>query len=116
MQVSSALKNVGADLSGTFTTDIAGTTRDALFDIGAWEYIASVQYGRPSTDAAAGSWTNELGQTTDLHESINEVTADDADYIRSAVSPADDTYITQLTGITNPGAGTATMRIRARTV
>ena len=34
-------KDAGQDLSGTFTDDLAGTTRDASFDIGALEYVAS---------------------------------------------------------------------------
>ena len=115
--VSSALKNVGATL-GTLTEDIRGTARDSLYDIGAFEYVSSSQYGRPSLDAAAGTWTNELGASTDLHESINETAADlsDLDYIRSAASPSDDTFVTELSGIVNPGSGTVTMRVRARTV
>jgi len=36
----------------------------------------------------------------------------DLDYIRSAASPSDDTFVTELTGIVNPGSGTVTMRVR----
>jgi hypothetical protein len=38
---SSALKDAGYDLSGTFTTDILGNTRGATFDVGPFEYVAS---------------------------------------------------------------------------
>lgn len=41
---SSALINVGTDLSSSFTTDIAGTTRPTganTWDIGVWEYVAA---------------------------------------------------------------------------
>ena len=34
-------KDQGSDLSGTFTDDLAGNTRDASFDVGALEYVVS---------------------------------------------------------------------------
>lgn len=40
----SILVDEGYDLSGTFTTDITGGTRDATFDIGAFEYIAGLAF------------------------------------------------------------------------
>jgi len=68
--VSSSLKNVGATLA-TLTEDIRGTARDSLYDIGAFEYVSSSQYGAV-TGRRCRTWTNELGASTDLHESINE--------------------------------------------
>jgi hypothetical protein len=38
---SSDLIDDGFDLSGTFTTDILGTTRGATFDVGVYEYVAA---------------------------------------------------------------------------
>lgn len=37
----STLKGAGADLSGTFTTDILGNTRTAPWDVGAFMYVAA---------------------------------------------------------------------------
>ena len=48
---SSTLIDAGYDLSGTFTTDILGTTRGATFDVGVYEYVA----GGSEDVAAAGN-------------------------------------------------------------
>jgi len=42
---------------------------------------------RPDADDSAGSWTDEGGATTGLYQSVDEVTADDADYIKSPSHP-----------------------------
>lgn len=47
LPVGSGLIDDGVDLSGTFTLDIAGNTRGATFDVGAWEYVAASPSGNP---------------------------------------------------------------------
>lgn len=68
LQPSSPAINVGTDLSSTFTTDYAGTTRPqgSAFDIGAYEFIlpsapsSLAQYKSDGTTSiASSSWTNE---------------------------------------------------------
>lgn len=51
LPVGSALIDDGVDLSGTFTLDIAGNTRGATFDVGAFEYVAG---GSITADVPAG--------------------------------------------------------------
>jgi parallel beta-helix repeat protein len=46
--------NAGSDLSGTFTTDIDGTTRSGTWDIGADEYVASAPAGLTSSVLGGG--------------------------------------------------------------
>lgn len=50
---SSALRDAGYDLSGTFTTDILGQTRGATWDIGPFEYQAAATAGIPPRSIAA---------------------------------------------------------------
>ena len=64
------------------------------------------QHARPSADLSDGNWTNELGSTTDLYESVNEPTPDDADYIQSESSPSDSTCVLSLGAVTDPGLHT----------
>ena len=45
------------------------------------------QVAFPDVDVAAGSWTTHLGGTTNLSTVIDEVEADDADYVHSSLSP-----------------------------
>jgi len=43
----------------------------------------------PATDSYVGNWTNELDQSTNLYESVNEdLTANDSDYIQSEQTPS----------------------------
>jgi hypothetical protein len=72
------------------------------------------QFARPISDVAAGSWTYSEGAT--LYACVDEVTAADADYIRSAASPTNDTAILGLTSLNTPGPGAVTLRVRARYV
>lgn len=60
------------------------------------------QFGRPSTDTTREAWEEDDGTTTDIFDQIDEVSADDADYIRSALVPTTDAYVTKLTSITDP--------------
>jgi len=74
------------------------------------------QFARPSSDVAVGGWNNQVPNQTDVFESINETAAllSDTDYVQSGAAPVDDTLIVGLTAINPPGAGTVTIRIRAK--
>jgi hypothetical protein len=65
----SALIGAGADLSGTFTTDIDGTARSAPWDIGADQYVAA---GGPFTQSLSGSFpapSASLSSVVAFHQS-----------------------------------------------
>lgn len=74
--------------------------------------VTVAQYARPSSDVALGTWTPSTG--SDLAPMLDEVVADDGDYIASAVSPIDDTAKIALSAIDPPQPGTITLRIRGR--
>ena len=64
------------------------------------------QFGRPSTDTTNESYTDQAGGAVTIYTTIDEVVADDADFIRSAVTPTSDVYVTKLTSVTDPGLST----------
>ena len=90
-----------------------GATPQALLLLGPG---AALQYARPTSDVADGSWLNELGTGTNLFASVDEVSVDDADWIQSAENPVSDTVKLGLGSISTPEAGTVTIRIRAQQI
>ena len=60
------------------------------------------QFARPSTDTTLDNWQEDDGTTTAIWDQIDEVAADDADYIRTVQTPTSDVYVTQLTSVTDP--------------
>ena len=73
------------------------------------------QFGRPSADTNnPGSFTDQAGGAVNIYLTIDEVTADDADFIRSPASPASAVYVTALTSVTDPVSSTGHI-IRMRT-
>jgi hypothetical protein len=60
------------------------------------------QFGRPSTDTTNESYTDQAGGSTNIYTTIDEVTADDADYVRSALAPTSDVYVTKFTSVEDP--------------
>lgn len=62
------------------------------------------QFGRPSTDASIGTYTDEAAGTTNIYTHIDEdVSApNDADYVRSVLAPANAPYVTKLTTLEDP--------------
>ncbi len=72
------------------------------------------QFGRPSTDTYnADGWTEHDGDTTNMFQEIDEVSYDDADYIRSALTPTSDVYVTKLTSVEDPLSSAGhTVRVR----
>jgi hypothetical protein len=106
----------GEDLSATFTTDITGATRTAPWDIGAFKApAASGQFARPISDVLNEHWLNQAESDSNLFQSVDEVVADDADYVYS--HETDNSHLTLGLGPLNmPDAGTVTLRIRAKYV
>ena len=61
------------------------------------------QYGRPSADTVnTDLYTDQAGGGTNIYLTIDEVTLDDADYIRSPVAPTLDIYVTKYTTLEDP--------------
>jgi len=65
-------------------------------------------------DIAAGNWTNEADETTNLAASIGEAIRDDTTYIKSALVPNDDLCKIKLSEILTPDVGYAIMRVVGR--
>lgn len=84
--------------------------------IGTLSKPVSSQFLRPDADLSDGSWLNELGNATDLYASVDEVAADDGDYIESAAVPAADAVELQLQALTAAGPGPWTVRYRAQRI
>ena len=64
------------------------------------------QFGRPSLDTLLGSYTNQGGGVTDIYLTIDETTADDADFIRSVSAPAAAVYVTKYGTMEDPLSST----------
>ena len=61
------------------------------------------QFGRPSVDTYnSDGWTEDDGTSTNMWDEINEASASDTDYIRSALAPSNDAYVTKLTTLEDP--------------
>jgi hypothetical protein len=60
------------------------------------------QKGRPNQTITAGNFTDQDGGTSELHRAIDEVTANDLDYIQSEKPPTDDTCEFQFSNLTDP--------------
>jgi hypothetical protein len=71
-------------LTGTFAPAVPTYTAANLVVI-----ASEKTFARPVATTSAGGWTTEL-DGTDLHNSIDEVVPDDADYIKSSNNPVDD--------------------------
>lgn len=72
------------------------------------------QFGRPSTDTTRDNWEEDDGTTTDIFDQIDEASADDADYIRTVLTPTNDVYVTKLTSVEDPLSSTGhVVRFRA---
>lgn len=72
-----------------------------------------VQLARPSTDTTRDNWEEDDGTTTNIWDQIDEVIADDADFIRTQLTPTNDVYVTKLTSLEDPISATGhTVRYR----
>lgn len=67
------------------------------------------QFARPDSDTTiTGAWTNEVGGTTNLFASIDEVASSDADYIESENNPdATALYEAGLSNVTDPASSSS---------
>lgn len=71
------------------------------------------QFGRPSTDTVNESYTDQGGGSSNIYTTIDESVASDADYIRSALAPTNDVYVTKLTTVEDPQSSSGhTVRYR----
>jgi hypothetical protein len=60
------------------------------------------QFARPSTDTTRDNWEEDDGTTTTIFDQIDEAVADDADFIRTVLTPTNDVYVTKLTTLEDP--------------
>lgn len=73
------------------------------------------QFARPSADTVRTGWTDEAGGTTSIYTGIDEVTAEDAEYIKTPTPPGGNEFETLLTAVTDPVSSTGhIMRWRRR--
>lgn len=61
---------------------------------------------RPASDSSVGQWTDENDGTVNIFNSINEVSADDNDYIKSELDPVASVYRLKLGTAVDPGVHT----------
>lgn len=59
-------------------------------------------YAYPTTDTTRDNWTEFDGTTTSIYEQIDDVTADDTNFICTIVAPASDVYVTKFNTLTDP--------------
>lgn len=74
----------------------------------------NIEYLRPDADQSAGSWTTDLGGSSNLYQQIDEVVANDSDYIRSELGPSTSAYRGRLSDLTESGDVTANNLVRYR--
>jgi hypothetical protein len=60
------------------------------------------QFARPDADTAVGNFTTQAGGTTNLFQQIDETSANDADFVRSPVSPVSEVYVCRLSDVVDP--------------
>jgi hypothetical protein len=60
------------------------------------------QFARPDADELLGTWTDDVGGTTDIFQEIDEVVRSDSDFIITANNPAGIIYRAQLSDVTDP--------------
>jgi hypothetical protein len=61
-----------------------------------------VQFARPDSQIALGSWTDDGGGTLNIWQSIDEVSRSDADYVITANNPAAEIFRGGLSTVTDP--------------
>lgn len=60
------------------------------------------QFARPSTDTTLGGYTDQDAGAVNILQAIDEATASDIDFIRSANAPALAVYVTKYTTVNDP--------------
>lgn len=64
------------------------------------------QFARPSADTLRDNWEEDDGTVVNIFDQIDEAVADDADYIRTVLTPTSDVYVTKLTTLEDPLSST----------
>lgn len=73
------------------------------------------QFGRPSVDTLIGAFKDDGDGTIDIFQAIDEVTFNDADYVKSEKNPSASPYVTKLSTIEDPESSSGhTVRFRYR--
>jgi len=72
------------------------------------------QFARPDADTYNGDgWTEDDGTSVDMFLEVDEAVADDADFVRSPVTPTNDVVVFGLTNVTDPALSTGhILRVR----
>lgn len=65
------------------------------------------QKGRPSADTYLGNYVDELDGVTNIYTSIDEVLADDDDWVQSESAPSTSAYATKLGTLVDPVSSSA---------
>ena len=60
------------------------------------------QFARPSADTTVDNWLENDDTTDALYTRIDEVSFDDADYIKTQLTPTSDVYVCKLSSVTDP--------------
>lgn len=72
------------------------------------------QFARPDQDTTIGTFTDNAGGTTNIYTAIDEVSANDSDFIRSVTSPSNAVYVCRLSDVVDPVSSSGHI-IRMRT-
>lgn len=64
------------------------------------------QFARPDADLLEDNWTEDDGGVLDIFDQIDEVTADDVDYVHTGLAPVNDVYVARLSDVTDPVSST----------
>ena len=73
------------------------------------------QFARPSADTVRTAWTDEAGGIVDIYTGIDEVTAEDVEYIKTPTPPGANEFETLLTTVQDPlSSANHVMRWRRR--
>lgn len=90
---------------------LAGSQPTATGALTSWKWAPFA----PDEDLSAGGWTTQAGATTGLFGVVDEATASDADYVRSAASPAADELVLAFPAVADAGLGAdGSLRVRFR--
>lgn len=66
------------------------------------DVTVTFQFIHPDGDSSIGSWTNELGSTTNIYLSVDETPASDTDYIQSEENPSSSKCVLTLQDLSDP--------------
>lgn len=74
------------------------------------------QFARPDATTVIGNYTDQGGGTVNIHLTIDEAVASDADYIRSPAAPINEACAFSLSDVTDPASSAGhIMRMRTAT-